>query len=147
MGRRYAFKLTHFRSVPMTLTRRLLAASLALAFLGLAQADPAPPAVRAEIDGLLKRLQTSGCQFNRNGSWYSGDAAKTHLLEKLGFLENADTLTSTEQFIELAATRSSMSGKPYLVRCGGAEPVESAKWLNGELKALRAKGAASRPQK
>lgn len=31
-----------------------------------------------------------------------------------------------------------MSGKPYLVRCGGKAPVESAKWLAGELQRLRA---------
>ncbi|MDR5753038.1 MULTISPECIES: DUF5329 family protein [unclassified Caballeronia] len=60
--------------------------------------------------------------FNRNGTWYSGMEAKAHLLAKLHYLENRTTLTSTEQFIELAARKSSVSGKPYLVQCGETDP-------------------------
>src|SRR5262252_281918 len=76
-------------------------------------AAPTPPRVRAEIDALLSRLETSGCQFYRNGSWYSGQEAKNHLLRKLEYIEGRTTIESTEQFIELAASKSSFSGKPY----------------------------------
>ena len=74
-------------------------------------AAPAPVPVRAEIDGLLARLQSSGCEFNRNGSWYSGAEAKTHLMRKLDYLDGKDLVTSTEKFIELGASTSSSSGK------------------------------------
>lgn len=103
----------------------------------LAQAAPAAPAVRAEIEALLAKHQSSGCEFNRNGSWHSGADAKAHLIRKLEYLEKNASLRSTEQFIELAGTFSSSSGRPYLVKCGGAA-VPSAQWLTRELGAARA---------
>ncbi len=102
-----------------------------------ASAAPLPPAARAEVDALLNRLQTSGCEFNRNGSWYAGAAAKAHLLKKLDYLEGKDMVQTAEQFIARGASGSSMSGKPYLVRCAGKAPVESAKWLTTELQRVR----------
>ena len=103
-----------------------------------ALAATTPPAVRAEIDTLLGRMVASACEFNRNGSWYPATEARTHLLKKLDYIESRGTLASAEQFIELAASASSFSGKPYLVKCGTAAPVESRVWLTGELKSLRA---------
>jgi len=112
---------------------------------GLASATPTAVPVRAEIDALLNKLQSSGCQFNRNGSWYSGAEAKDHLLKKLAYFEDKATVKSTEQFIELAASKSSMSGKPYQVKCGAEQPVESQRWLTAQLAVLRAV-AASKPK-
>jgi hypothetical protein len=103
-----------------------------------ALAAPVPPAVRAEIDALLLKLQSSGCEFNRNGSWYSGAEAKTHLLRKLDYLDGKGSVQSTEQFIELGASTSSSSGKAYQVKCGTAAPVDSKAWLSAELKTVRA---------
>ncbi len=117
--------------------RMILVLVLALAEAG-AQAAPLPAPARAEVDALLTRLQSSGCQFNRNGSWYNGADAKTHLLRKLEYLEKKDLVKNAEQFIDLGATSSSSSGKPYMVKCGSAAPVESKAWLGAELKAIRA---------
>ncbi|MDR7270608.1 hypothetical protein J2X20_003266 [Pelomonas saccharophila] len=110
-----------------------------------ANAAPLPPAARTEVDALLTRLQSSGCEFNRNGSWYAGADAKAHLLKKLDYLEDKDMVKTAEQFIEKGASTSSMSGKAYLVRCAGKAPVESAQWLKAELQRLRAARAASAP--
>ena len=112
-----------------------------------AGAAPLPPAARAEVDALLNRLQTSGCEFNRNGSWHAGAEAKAHLLKKLDYLERKDLVSTAEQFIERGASASSMSGKPYLVRCAGKAPVESALWLKAELQQVQAARAASSPQR
>lgn len=101
-----------------------------------------PATSRAEIDALLNRLGTSGCQFNRNGSWYSSAEAKAHLAKKLNYLVEKKKLDGTEQFIKLAATSSSMSGKPYQVRCGDSQPVASQTWLATELQTIRAKAAS-----
>lgn len=125
---------------------RLAPALLALAAGLGAHAAPLPPPARAEVDALLARLQSSGCEFNRNGSWHSGSDAKAHLLKKLDYLEGKDLVKTAEQFIERGASSSSMSGKPYLVRCAGKAPVESAKWLAAELQQLRAARAASSPR-
>ena len=109
-------------------------------------AAPLPPAARAEVDALLTRLQASGCEFNRNGSWYAGAEARGHLLKKLDYLEGKDMVATAEQFIARGASTSSTSGKPYLVRCGGKVPVESAQWLTAELQQVRAVRAASSPR-
>jgi hypothetical protein len=81
-------------------------------------AAPLSAAVRAEIDGLLSRLELSGCEFNRNGTWHTAGDAKSHLLRKLKYLEDSGAVQSAEQFIELAASTSSTTGQPYLVRYG-----------------------------
>lgn len=120
--------------------RSVFIAFLLLAASGAALADPAPPAARAEINALLTKLQTSACEFNRNGSWYGADKARSHLETKLNYLEDHNAVQTAEQFIDLGASGSSMSGKPYLVRCGAAAPVESRVWLTNELKALRVAG-------
>ncbi|MCG2591731.1 DUF5329 domain-containing protein [Ramlibacter sp. XY19] len=126
------------------LARRFISA-LALALASCAAlAGPTPAPVRAEIDVLLARLQASGCQFNRNGSWYDGAEARSHLLRKLDALEGRGTVQNTEQFIQLAASGSSMSGKPYLVRCTGAAAVESRQWLTEQLAQVRS-APARRP--
>ncbi|MDR7298673.1 hypothetical protein J2X16_004041 [Pelomonas aquatica] len=112
-----------------------------------AGAAPLPASARAEVDALLSHLQASGCEFNRNGSWYAGADAKAHLLKKLDYLEGKDLVKTAEQFIERGASGSSMSGKPYLVRCAGKAPVESARWLTAELRQVRAaRAAASSPR-
>lgn len=103
-------------------------------------ATPTAPAVRAEIDRLLAKMQSSSCEFNRNGTWHSASEAKSHLLHKLEYLEDKNAVQSTEQFIELGASSSSSTGRPYLVRCGTAPAMESKVWLSSELKAIRSGG-------
>lgn len=120
-------------------SRRVFAAAIAL-WCGCVLAAPSPS--RPEIDALLGRLQSSGCSFNRNGSWYEASDARAHLVKKLEYLEDRNLVQTTEQFIERAASGSSLSGKPYLVRCGSAAPLESRTWLTQQLKALRANAAA-----
>jgi hypothetical protein len=120
---------------------RYIAVVICAASLSAARAGPTPVLVRSEIDGLLARLESSGCEFGRNGTWYDGARAKAHLLRKLDYIEHRQTVASTEEFIALAATSSSMSGKPYEVRCGHDAPVASAQWLAGNLADLRAESS------
>jgi hypothetical protein len=127
---------------------RLLSTTAALLILALSsplQAEPRPDAVRTEIHSLVDRLESSGCQFNRNGTWHTAPEAKAHLLTKLDYLEKKGTVQSTEQFIDLAASKSSLSGTPYLVKCGNAAPVESKLWLSKELQAVRSSGKTKLP--
>lgn len=124
----------------------LLAASLLAGICLGAGATPTPPAIRAEIDALMARMKASGCQFERNGSWHSATDAQAHLIRKLEYIEKRrETLASTEQFIEVAAAKSSFTGKPYRVKCGGGAALPSRDWLNRELQALRAANRKPRP--
>lgn len=111
----------------------VVAASISLSVLAAPTAAP----VRAEIDALLARLETSGCQFGRNGEWFGPADAKTHLIRKLEYVERRGTIASTEQFIDVAASKSSSSGQPYQVRCAGAPAVTSAAWLTSALREVR----------
>ena len=90
--------------------RLALVLTTCVALHGTAFADPTPAPVRAEIDAMLGRLEASGCRFLRNGSWHDGARAREHLLDKLEYIEKRGTLQNAEQFIELAASRSSLSG-------------------------------------
>jgi hypothetical protein len=104
---------------------------------------PLPLAAKAEIDGLLSRLESSGCAFSRNGNWYFAVEAKAHLLRKLAYLEDKGLVQTAKQFIERAASGSSTSGEPYLVKCGNDAPVNSGAWLASQLRAMRAAASSS----
>lgn len=99
-------------------------------------ADPAPT-VRAEVAHLLAHLERSGCEFMRNGEWHAGAKAKDHLQMKFDWLVKEDMVRTSEDFIRLGATKSSMSSEPYRVRCQAGQPLPSAAWLGQELTRYR----------
>lgn len=111
-------------------------------FASLADAATLSPAAKNEIEALLSRLEASGCQFYRNGSWHSSGEAQAHLVRKLDYLVGKGVVASAEQFIERAATKSSTTGRAYLVKCGSNSPVQSGTWLFSQLRAMRATSAA-----
>ena len=121
---------------------RLLFLLLTVIFAAESGAASLSPAARAEIDGLLSRLEASSCTFNRNGTWYPATEAKSHLLRKLKYLEDRGAVESAEQFIERVASSSSTTGQPYLVQCGSGAPVQSGTWLLSQLQGMRASGRA-----
>jgi hypothetical protein len=121
----------------MKLTRRIIIAGAMSLLCASAGAEPKPQ-TQAEVKHLLDYLVGSGCQFNRNGSWYDGPAARDHLRDKYEYLVKRDLVPDAESFIARAASSSSISGRPYLVKCGDKAPVQSAVWLTEELKRWRA---------
>jgi hypothetical protein len=122
---------------------RLASLLAALLFVSPAHAAPLSTAARGEIEALLSRLAASGCQFERNGAWYTGAEAQAHLQRKLDYLADRGAVASAEQFIERAATKSSMSGQAYRVKCGAQPAVASSLWLYPELQALRDAGSGT----
>ncbi|RKS28050.1 hypothetical protein BJ917_0914 [Pseudomonas sp. WPR_5_2] len=114
----------------------IMAAGISLfAIVPNAQAQATPQA-NQEIKGLLDFVEHSKCQFVRNGSEYPGPRARAHLEKKLNYLEGKNMVNSAEDFIDLAATKSSMSGRAYEVRCSeGVEPASI--WLKRELQRQR----------
>ena len=91
---------------------------------------------RGEIAGLMQALSTSGCQFQRNGSWHDAQEARTHLQRKYDYLLKKGKADTAEQFIQRAATRSSVSGSAYRVKCTGVEE-DSASWFARQLQRIR----------
>jgi hypothetical protein len=118
-----------------------LLAALALALPAAASAQPVVPPVpaqaQAEIDHLFDYISRSNCKFNRNGSWHDMVAARSHVSTKYEWLKERGKIDSTESFIDNAASRSSFSGKDYLVQCPGNDSVPSASWLKAELARFR----------
>lgn len=92
---------------------------------------------KQEIEHLFTYLESSGCEFNRNGSWYAATEASVHIRKKYDYLTRKGLLNTSESFIEKAASESSMSGKPYQVKCEGQPVVLSSIWFKNELKAYR----------
>ncbi len=129
----------------MVLAKRIICAvSICMLLpLKLVQAADMSAASRFEVDALLNHLASSGCQFNRNGTWYSAAEAKAHLNKKLEYLVQKHLASTAERFIDEAASKSSMSGKSYQVKCGNEAAQESAVWLHSALKELRNKKAVS----
>lgn len=105
-----------------------------------ASAAPTAKAQR-EIDGLIAALGDSGCEFERNGSWHDAKAARAHLQKKYDYLRKRGMADTAESFIERGASRSSMSGKPYRVRCPGKAVDTAAHWFEQRLRTLRAEPA------
>ena len=106
----------------------VLALLLGLSFQPLAQANP-PDSAQVEINYLLGFIEVSGCQFYRNGSWYDSKMAQKHLRGKYEALVSRNLIHTAEDFINLGASESSMSGRPYEIRCGECKPVATGPWL------------------
>jgi hypothetical protein len=99
----------------------------------------APPrSVQAEVDTLLADIEASGCSFYRNGTWHDSKATAAHLRDKYDYLAARDLIVTTEDFIEGTATKSSLSGQPYEVKCGDSAAVASGRWLRERLAHLHA---------
>ena len=95
-----------------------------------------PPEQKPEVEHLVGFLATSDCSMIRNGRAHDGAEAAKHVRRK--YKHFRDDISSTEEFIELSATKSTMSSKPYEVHCPGEPPRQSADWLLDELEAYRA---------
>jgi hypothetical protein len=113
----------------------LLAACFVLS--GGLHAEAPSVATQQQISALLHALGSSQCDFFRNGSWYDSARAESHLARKLAYFERKGLLSTPEAFIDDAASQSSMSGKPYQVRCPGQAAQPSSVWLKRKLEELR----------
>ena len=105
-------------------------------------ADGTSIATNAEIAHLMQFVRTSNCQFYRNGSWYSSQDAHDHLLKKVKYLREETAIPNAEYVVQEIATRSSMSGELYQIRCQDTLIVECRRWLTDELKRFRASVSA-----
>ena len=115
--------------------QRILAFAALLLTLG-AAADTLPAAERQKIESLLAAVEKlPDAVFVRNGKSYPPRSAAKFLRAKWD--DRADEVRSAEGFIAEVATRSSTTGKPYLVRYADGREVETAVFLRGELAKLR----------
>jgi hypothetical protein len=93
------------------------------------------PALKPEIDHLLTYISSSNCVYIRNNTEHSSTDAVKHISRK--YKHFFDEIKSAEDFIELSASRSSLTGKDYWVRCGSGDSMKARSWLITELHAFR----------
>jgi hypothetical protein len=124
----------------MNLPLRLLItfAALALSLVAVMASAATSAKAQREIDALIVGLGASGCEFERNSSWHNAKAARVHLQKKYDYLRKRGLADTAELFIERGASKSSMSGKAYRVRCLGKAAVPSERWFTERLQILRA---------
>jgi hypothetical protein len=121
---------------------RLASTAIALVLIAAAHAAPTP-AAKAEIEYLLSAVASSDCRFYRNGTWYDAKSAAAHLRGKYETMAARGLIGGTDDFIDRAATKSSLSGKDYAIKCEGTEEMSSRQWLTNLLVAYRAIHAAA----
>ncbi|MGD8447116.1 MAG: DUF5329 domain-containing protein [Desulfobacterales bacterium] len=95
-----------------------------------------------EIQHLMAYIAGAECRFIRNGKEYSPEAARNHIQKKYEYALNR--IKMTEDFIQGIASRSSISGTPYKVRCND-QIMLCADWLGAELQRFRQKEQAGGP--
>jgi Family of unknown function (DUF5329) len=104
---------------------------LALGALPLAAAE----SLEQTIDFLLHRINTADATFIRNGQEHTPAEAVAHVRAKYeNFKKNINT---PEDFIRLAATKSLVSGQPYLVRTRDGKEIPLNGWLTNALREHR----------
>lgn len=89
----------------------------------------------AKIQYLIASVEAlEGASFIRNGSEYDTRAASNHLHLKLKIA--GDKVRTAEDFIRLCASKSSMTGEPYLIRLADGTTIKSEVFFRDRLKAF-----------
>ena len=107
--------------------------SFAIAQKSLSEAD--------KIEQLLLAIGESDLKFIRNKEEHSAGEAAAHLRKKLKaaqtsfFAPSKDKWTAA-MFIEKVASKSSLSGKSYMIKKSDGQLVEAKAWLTERLKKI-----------
>jgi len=94
-----------------------------------------PEDVDLAIQFLLKHVADSGLIFIRNSERHNAIDAAGHMNRKYEYFR--DKIKTPEDFILRSATKSLLSGKPYLVILGNGEEVRTSDWLLRALTVYR----------
>jgi hypothetical protein len=117
-----------------------LALALTAAIASAAAHADVPAPQQAEVAHLIEFVRMSGCELERNGRRYDSREAVEQIQKKYRHFREA--IHSTEDFIAFAASRSDQ--KSYVVHCPEGSPVQSADWLQAELRRYR--GTSGKPR-
>jgi Family of unknown function (DUF5329) len=89
----------------------------------------------AKIEALIGHLEgLQDATFIRNGSEYNSKNAAKFIRGKWD--ANKKEIHTVQDFITKAATQSSTTGKPYVIRLKGAADMNCADYLNAQLKKI-----------
>jgi hypothetical protein len=91
--------------------------------------------IESTIQFLLKHVTDSGLIFIRNSERHASFDAAEHMNSKYEYFR--DKIKTPEDFIQRCASKSLMSGNPYLVVLGNGEEVRTDAWLLRALTVYR----------
>jgi hypothetical protein len=90
---------------------------------------------QAKIEAMISSIEAmNDAKFVRNGSEYTSKNAAKFLRGKWD--ANKDEVITARDFIEKIATKSSTTGKPYLIRPKGGAETPCADFLRARLKTI-----------
>jgi len=114
--------------------------SRAFLALGITLTLVAPVAAAESLDQTINYLfdcvANSKATFIRNGSEHTPAEALDHIKAKYAHFKG--DIKTPEDFIRLAASKSLLTGKPYLVRTPNGKEMQLDAWLTDALRAHRA---------
>ncbi|MBO6557093.1 MAG: DUF5329 family protein [Pseudomonadales bacterium] len=87
----------------------------------------------SDIKRLIQAVEISGCTFMRNGKAHASKESGKHISRKYAHFE--DDIDSIESFVALTATKSLISGKPYVVQCENTV-TSSSEWMLNKAEEL-----------
>ncbi len=119
---------------PMNFAAGIALALFMLLFMGPGAAEPTEK-VDTTIQYLMKAVAGSGLTFIRNGNRATPEKAAEHMNRKYEHFR--DDIETAEDFIELCATKSLLTGKPYMVVDGQGRERRTSDWLRAELAEYR----------
>jgi hypothetical protein len=88
---------------------------------------------KKKIEFLLSSVENlKGAKFIRNGTEFDGKQAVKHIRMKLK--QAGGKVQTADDFIRLCASKSFITGKPYLIRFSGGRTIKSEEYLREKLK-------------
>ncbi|MEN6420595.1 MAG: DUF5329 family protein [Smithella sp.] len=88
---------------------------------------------KKKIEFLISSVQNlKGAKFIRNGAEYNSIEAAKHLTLKLQ--KAGDHVQSADDFIRLCASKSYITGQPYLIKFPDGKTISAEKYLRDKLK-------------
>jgi len=104
------------------------------------QAQAIAPSEKAKIEALISHLENlKDSTFIRNGSDYDAQSAAKFLRKKWNSQQR--DIKTAQDFIAKAASVSSTSGKPYMIRLKGAAETPCGPYLTAQLQKIEAAAA------
>ncbi|MEP7015189.1 MAG: DUF5329 family protein [Verrucomicrobiota bacterium] len=100
-----------------------------------AQQSFAAESLEETINYLIDYVAKSDATFIRNGDTHTPAEGAAHIKAKYDHFKSS--IKTPEDFIRLCATKSLLSGQPYLVRPRDGKEMRLADWLTAALKAHR----------
>jgi hypothetical protein len=88
-----------------------------------------------KIETLILSLgQLAGATFVRNGQGYMPDEAVVHMMKKWEWKKTE--IETAKDFIRIVGSKSSTSGKPYVIKMPDGTEVETEEWFKKQLKLM-----------